>query len=84
MIVGILLAAGVGRRFGVQKLLYPVEDGVPMVVKAARNLDGAVDRTLAVVRPGEDRVARLLEAEGVEVSGRPGRRRAWDQVLRGV
>ncbi len=68
MIVGILLAAGAGHRFGGQKLLVPLAGEVPMVIKAARSLGAAVDKTLAVVRPGEDELARILAMEGVAVT----------------
>ena len=37
MIVGILLAAGAGTRFGGGKLLHPLPDGVPMGVASVRN-----------------------------------------------
>ena len=54
-IVGILLAAGRGTRFGSDKRLYPLSDGTPMAVAAARNL-----------RPGSETLAGLLAAEGCE------------------
>ncbi|MHB1290933.1 MAG: NTP transferase domain-containing protein, partial [Sulfuricella sp.] len=38
MITGILLAAGAGTRFGGDKLQFPLPDGTPIGVKAARNL----------------------------------------------
>jgi molybdenum cofactor cytidylyltransferase len=64
-IVGILLAAGSGSRFGADKLLYPLADGTPMAVAAGRRLRGCCERTIAVLRPGTDRLAELLAAEGV-------------------
>lgn len=72
MIVGVLLAAGSGIRFGGDKLLAPLPDGTPIGVRAARTLLGGVDRGLAVVRPGDAALARLLEAEGLEVAACPG------------
>ncbi|MBK1704539.1 molybdopterin-guanine dinucleotide biosynthesis protein MobA [Halochromatium glycolicum] len=66
MPVGILLAAGKGRRFGGDKRLHPLADGTPMVVAAARALSAALPRTLAVVREA-DEVAQRLAREGVEV-----------------
>lgn len=72
MIVGVLLAAGSGSRFGGDKLLATLADGTPVGVRAARILRDAVDRTLAVVRPGDDELARLFEAEGIEVRRFPG------------
>lgn len=72
MIVGVLLAAGSGSRFGGGKLLARLADGTPVGVRAARALRAAVDRALAVVRPGDDALAALLEAEGLEVLPFPG------------
>lgn len=68
MIVGVLLAAGAGTRFGGDKLLARLPDGTPIGVWAARTLRSAVDRGLAVVRPGDVTLARLLEAEGLDVA----------------
>ena len=72
-IVGILLAAGRGKRFdpsGVQnKLLQKLNGGAgdPVVVASARNMLAALPRVLAIVRPGDDKVAALLGAVGCEV-----------------
>lgn len=68
MICGILLAAGRARRFGGKKLLAPLPDGIPVVAAAARNLMGGLDRAVAVVRPGEAVLSRLLVQEGLEVA----------------
>ena len=72
MIVGVLLAAGSGSRFGGAKLLAPLPDGTPLGVRSARTLAGAVDRALAVVRPEDTVLARLLSEEGLEVRVFPG------------
>jgi molybdenum cofactor cytidylyltransferase len=65
-IIGILLAAGRGRRFDPSgqrnKLLQPLPDGTPLVVQSARTLAQAVDTLLAVV-PGD---ASALEAVFVQ------------------
>ena len=66
-IVGILLAAGYSRRFGGDKLLYPLPDGTPIAVAAARTLKETVDQTLAVVRPDSNQLASLLQKEGLEI-----------------
>ena len=66
-IVGILLAAGSGSRFGSDKLLHPLADATPLALVAARRLRPACDRALAVVRPGSDKLAELLAAEGLEL-----------------
>lgn len=63
-LVGILLAAGRGSRFGGDKLLHPLPDGTPMGVAAARSLRTAVDRVIAVTRPGDDHLAALLREAG--------------------
>jgi molybdenum cofactor cytidylyltransferase len=65
-IVGILLAAGQGSRFGSDKLLHPLPDGTPMAVAAAANLLPACDRVIAVLRPGNEHLADLLGATGCE------------------
>lgn len=72
MIVGVLLAAGAGTRFGGDKLLARLPDGTPVGVRAARALRSGVDRVLAVVRPGDVALARLFEAEGLDVAFFPG------------
>ena len=41
-VVGILLAAGSGSRFGGEKLLHPLADGVAIAAHAARNLLAAL------------------------------------------
>jgi molybdenum cofactor cytidylyltransferase len=70
-IVGILLAAGRGRRFDPlgqrNKLLQPIE-GEPVVVHSARHLLAALPRVVAVVRAGDDAVAAQLAALGCEVT----------------
>lgn len=66
-IVGILLAAGSGSRFGGGKLLHPLADGTPIGIASLRNLRAALPEVLAVVRAGDDALRKLLEAEGVAV-----------------
>ena len=74
-VVGILLAAGRGRRFDPagqrNKLLQPL-DGVPVVVHSARHMLAALSRVVAVVRPGDDggadELASTLAALGCEVT----------------
>lgn len=56
-IVGILLAAGQGSRFGSNKLCHPLADGAPIAVRSAANLRNALGEVLAVLRP-EDSVLR--------------------------
>jgi molybdenum cofactor cytidylyltransferase len=70
--VGILLAAGRGRRFDPSgahnKLLQPLPGGVPVVVASARNLLAGMPRVVAVVRPDDGGVARALINLGVDVT----------------
>ena len=65
---GILLAAGFSRRFGTNKLLQPLADGIPMALIAARHLRAAVPNVLAVVNPGDPLLARLLDEDGFLVT----------------
>ncbi len=64
-IVGLLLAAGQGRRFGSDKLLHPLEDGTPLAVVAARRLKAVCPICIAVLRPEQTVLAGLLAAEGL-------------------
>jgi molybdenum cofactor cytidylyltransferase len=78
-IAGVLLAAGIGRRYdptGARlKLLEPARDrtqaGLPLAVAALRNLQVALADVVAVVRPAGDgtqhRLHELLAAEGAQL-----------------
>jgi molybdenum cofactor cytidylyltransferase len=78
-IAGVLLAAGMGRRFdpsGVRlKLLQPTPTGphagLPIAAAALRNLRAAIDDVIAVVRPADGeaqrRLHQLLAAEGAQL-----------------
>jgi molybdenum cofactor cytidylyltransferase len=66
-VVGLLLAAGAGTRFGSDKLSHSLPHGVPMAVQAARHLKPAVSRIVAVVRPPGADLARRLAEEGCEI-----------------
>jgi molybdenum cofactor cytidylyltransferase len=67
-IVGILLAAGSGSRFGGEKLLQPLPDGVAIAAHAARNLLAALPSVIAVVRWGDFPLYDMLEQEGCQVT----------------
>lgn len=71
MIVGILLAAGQGTRFGSHKLLHPLADGTPLVIAALHALRHGVDEIIAVVRPDDAALIRLLQKEQVRVIACP-------------
>ncbi len=64
---GILLAGGAGVRFGGGKLLAPLADGTPVGVAACRALASVLRSPIAVVRPGDDVLADLLEGAGARV-----------------
>jgi molybdenum cofactor cytidylyltransferase len=66
-IVGILLAAGASRRFGGDKLMHRLPDGVPMAIAAATKLRATCRRVMAVVRPGHEALAGLLAEAGCEI-----------------
>jgi molybdenum cofactor cytidylyltransferase len=70
-IVGILLAAGSATRFGGDKLLATLPDGVPIGAAALAHLAVAVDAVVAVVRPGDDALGALLAAGGAHVTTCP-------------
>jgi molybdenum cofactor cytidylyltransferase len=67
-IAGILLAAGAGKRFGGDKLLHPLEDGVAIAAHAARNLLAVIPDVIAVVRWGDFPLYDMLEQEGCQVT----------------
>jgi molybdenum cofactor cytidylyltransferase len=71
-VVGILLAAGRGRRFDPlgtrNKLLQPLSSGDPVVVASAHNLLSVLPRVIAVVPPQDGGVADALRAAGCEVT----------------
>lgn len=68
---GVLLAAGYGSRFdpdGIHnKLLARLPDGTPVAHEAAHRLLRVVPRVLAIVRPGSDPLARVLNDAGCDV-----------------
>lgn len=70
--VGILLAAGRGRRFdptgAASKLLQVLPGGEPVVAASARVLLSAVDKVIAVVRPDDGGVGDCLRALGCDVT----------------
>jgi len=67
MIVGVLLAAGCGTRFGAHKLLHPLDDGATLAEHAARNLITALPTSVAVVRPGDTVLHEILTGQGLSI-----------------
>jgi molybdenum cofactor cytidylyltransferase len=80
-IVGILLAAGVSRRFGSDKRLQPLADGTPMALVAARNLAAACRRSIVVIRPDDTALAQLLSEAGLETVVCPDARQGMGHSL---
>jgi molybdenum cofactor cytidylyltransferase len=66
-IVGILLAAGASSRFGGNKLLYPLDNGMAVGVAAAQRLIAVIPKSLAVVKPSDDTLPPLLAAQGLSI-----------------
>ncbi|MFF7055230.1 NTP transferase domain-containing protein [Achromobacter spanius] len=70
--VGVLLAAGHGRRYaaiapGQDKLLALLGDGTPVALACARALRQATARTIVVLRADQTALRALLESEGCEI-----------------
>ena len=82
---GVLLAAGLGSRFDPDgmhnKLLARMRDGTPVAHEAAHRLLAVVPRVVAVVRPGSDALARLLNDAGCEVVFAPAAERGMGASL---
>lgn len=82
---GVLLAAGFGSRFDPDgmhnKLLARMRDGTPVAHEAAHRLLAVVPRVVAVVRPGSDALARLLNDAGCEVVFAPAAERGMGASL---
>jgi molybdenum cofactor cytidylyltransferase len=73
-IVGVLLAAGAGARFGGGKLLAPLPSashgagaGTPIGVAAAMHLMAALNDAVVVVRPRDPLLSQALEGTGARV-----------------
>ena len=70
-IVGVLLAAGRGTRFGGGKLAALLtagpQAGVPVGVASCRRLCAALEAVVAVVPPGDAAIAAALGREGAQV-----------------
>lgn len=68
---GILLAAGLGRRFDPagqrDKLLQPLADGRPLLWHSARHLCAALPGSIAVIRPDQSARRSVLEDAGCTV-----------------
>ncbi len=67
MMVGVLLAAGGGTRFGAHKLLHPLDAETTIAERAAGNLIAALPGSVAVVRPGDVALHKILRGLGLSV-----------------
>jgi molybdenum cofactor cytidylyltransferase len=68
LIRGLLLAGGAATRFGGAKLLAAATDSAtPIGARAARSLLAGLGNALAVVRPGDEALARALREAGCDV-----------------
>jgi len=67
-VVGVLLAAGSGSRFGGDKLLAKLDDGRPLALAALDGLAAGVDAVIAVVRPGDAALHSLFGRSGALVA----------------
>lgn len=70
-VVGLLLAAGSGRRFGADKRWQPLADGTPMVLASAARLRAACPDVLAVLRPDDEALGERLRDLGCRVVVNP-------------
>jgi molybdenum cofactor cytidylyltransferase len=70
-IVGILLAAGSGSRFGSNKLMAKLADGRSVLDAAAQSFVQVLPAALAVVRSTDDAVARVLGELGYTIVVNP-------------
>lgn len=75
MITGLIMAAGMGRRFGGDKMLHPIEnpDGqaLAMGLQAALNLRPWVDEVICVLRPQDQRLKQLFSQQGFKTQVNP-------------
>ena len=79
--VGVLLAAGSGSRFGGDKLLAALPDGVAVGVQSLRNLRVAIADVVVVTRPEDDALRALLQAEGARIDVCPDAREGMGASL---
>lgn len=67
-ITGILLAAGLSKRFGEKnKLLQPLLDGTPVAIAAAQKLQRITERTLVVLQSNSSELVDNIQSLDVEI-----------------
>jgi len=67
---GVLLAAGYGRRFGSDKRRHALPDGSTLLVSSLRLYGSALARLIVVLRPGDEALAAVIEAEPLAAPAR--------------
>jgi len=70
-VIGILLAAGQGSRFGGHKLRYVLDNGIAMGLQSALNLKQVVDEVICIVRPDDKVLISEFEKNGLTVVENP-------------
>lgn len=80
-ITSLLLAAGSSRRFGSNKLVHPLSGGDAIAHVSARNLLGATDEVIAVVRPEDQKIKQALSLPGIQLVENP---RAYEGMSTGI
>ena len=70
-VVGLVLAAGQGTRFGGHKLRHLINGDTPMGVQCALNLKPHVDEVVCVVRPDDQELKILFAAQGFTLVDNP-------------
>ena len=69
--VGLLLAAGSASRFGADKLLHVLPNGVAIGIAAATSLIQALPNSIAVVKPGDSVLIKAFVKLGMKVIENP-------------
>ena len=70
-VIGLLLAAGQGSRFGGHKLRHVLENGIAMGLQSALNLKQIVDEVVCIVRPDDDVLINMFKEHGMSVIENP-------------
>lgn len=63
-VIGLLLAAGQGSRFGGHKLRHVLDNGTAMGLQSALNLKESVDEVVCVVRPDDSVLTDIFKQHG--------------------